>query len=309
MMLLNACLVVSCLLGQGAPSAFDALVARLDSQQWSERELATYELAHVGSGVTSKEIEARLDAEGLTLEQVVRLLRAIEIRLLHSPRGAVGIQMALNQPGDDDAPDGVLIRAVIPNMPAEGLIEVGDVITHIDGVQLRNQEDLAMVVQRHWPGDLLPFRVLRPSVAPDGSFGELVEVTFDLTLGSTEQLKASSSSLQIRDPEMSARIKYVNALQQRFGPVPTRVARPVAIMTTPILDADFDPVLAGVLQQLAAIEAGNYPATLEAVRANWLRSIQRTEALLADPDLQPEIRAGLVVRLARLQEIYRDTAP
>lgn len=308
MMLLNALILIPCLLGQGVPSAFDALVERLDSQQWSERELATYELAHVGSGVTKEQIEFRLDAGGLTLEQVVRLLRAIEIRLLHSPRGAVGIQMAIRQPGDDE-PDGVRIRAVIPNMPAEGLIEVGDVITHIDGVRLRNQEDLAMVVQRHWPGDPLPFRVLRPSVAQDGSLGELVEVTFDLTLGSTEQLKESSSSLQIRDPDMAARVKYVNALQQRFGPVPTRVAKPVAVITVPIADAGFDPVLAGVLQQLAAIESGNYPATLEAVRANWLRSIDRTEALLADPDLQPEIRDQLVIRLTRLQEIYRDTKP
>ena len=308
MMLLNALILIPCLLGQGVPSAFDALVGRLDSQQWSERELATYELAHVGSGVTKEQIESRLDAGGLTLEQVVRLLRAIEIRLLHSPRGAVGIQMAIHKPGDEE-PDGVRIRAVIPNMPAEGLIEVGDVITHIDGVRLRNQEDLAMVVQRHWPGDPLPFRVLRPSVAQDGSLGELVEVTFDLTLGSTEQLKASSSSLQIRDPDMAARVKYVNALQQRFGPVPTRVAKPVAVITVPIVDAGFDPVLAGVLQQLAAIESGNYPATLEAVRANWLRSIDRTEALLADPDLQPEIRDQLVIRLTRLQEIYRDTKP
>lgn len=309
MMLSGVLILMSCLLPQEAPSALDALVARLGATQWSERESATYALARVSSGISKEQIEARLEEEGLTLEQVVRLLRAVEIRLLYSPRGAVGIQMALNQPDDEADQAGVAIRAVIPNMPAEGLIEVGDVITHIDGVRLFNQEDLAVVVQRHWPGDTLPFRVLRPSLDPDGEPGALVERTFDLVLGSTDQLKSSSSTLQIRDPGMSARIKYVNTLQQRFGPVPTRISAPVAVGPSPVVDTDSDPVLAGVLEQLAAIESGNYPATLDQVRPTWLLSIRRTEALLTDPELQLAVRDRLLVRLARLREIYRDTSP
>ena len=116
-------------------------------------------------------------------EQVVRLLRAVEIRLLHSPRGVAGIQIAPNRRLDGGDllrldRQGVEIMAVIPDMPAV-LIEPGDLITHIDDVPPQTQEDLARVVQRHWPGDVLQFRVRRLVPAVDGDEPERVEVIFD----------------------------------------------------------------------------------------------------------------------------------
>lgn len=300
-----------------APSvSLDTIVDRLDSTRWVDRETAMYEVAHVSSGITTKQITDRLQDGGLSLEQIIRLLRAVEIRLLHSPRGAVGIQMAparRPEAGDMIRVDrlGVEIMAVIPNMPAEGLIKPGDLITHIGGAPLRTQEDLARVVQRHWPGDVLPFRVLRAMPNVEGAEVERVEVSFDLTLGSTDVLASSGSGMTIRDPGYSARLTEVKVLQERFGPVPTRVSSPVVSggVSSSSQASDEDQVVAGALRLLVAIEAGTAPMPLEQARTVWLQTILRTEAMLAAPGMEPEERQRLRRRAQRLQAIYDSTSP
>ena len=310
--------------------SLDTVVDRLDSTRWVDRESAMYEIAHVSSGITTKQITDRLQEGGLSLEQIIRLLRAVEIRLLHSPRGAVGIQMAparRPEAGDMIRVDrlGVEIMAVIPNMPAEGLIEPGDLITHIDGTPLRTQEDLARVVQRHWPGDVLPFRVLRAVPNAEGAEVERVEVSFDLTLGSTDVLASSGSGMTIRDPGYSARLTEVKVLQERFGPVPTRVSSPVVSgglstssqaspgvpgrLSTSSQGSDEDQVVAGALQLLVAIESGTAPMSLDQARTVWLQTILRTEAMLAAPGMELEERRRLLRRAQRLQAIYDSTSP
>jgi hypothetical protein len=296
--------------------SLDAAIERLDAPRWVERESAMYEIAHVSSGVTAEQITDRLQQGGLSLEQVVRLLRAVEIRKLHSPRGAVGIQMAPArrlEAGDLLRVDrlGVEIMAVIPNMPAEGLIKPGDLITHIDGIPLRTQEDLARVVQRHWPGDVLPFRVLRPVPNIEGAEPELIEVAFDLTLGSTDVLASSGSGMNIRDPGYSARLTEVSVLQERFGPVPTRVPAPAVsgALSTSSQGSEEDQVVAGALRLLVALEAGTTPMTREQARASWLETITRTEAMLSAPGMEPEERQRLRLRVQRLRAIYDSTSP
>ena len=316
MMFTTLILLVASALVDTPNVSLDAVIERLDAPRWTERESAMYEIAHVSSGVTTEEITNRLQEGGLTLEQVVRLLRAVEIRKLHSPRGAIGIQMAPArrlQGGDLLRIDrlGVEIMAVIPNMPAEGLIKPGDLITHIDGVPLRTQEDLARVVQRHWPGDVLPFRLLRPVPNVEGLEPELVEVVFDLTLGSTDVLASSGSGMTIRDPGYSARLTEVNALQERFGPVPTRMAAPAVTGTLSVSsqDSDEDQVVAGALRLLMALESGTTTMTIEQARSSWLETIIRTEAMLSAPGMEPAKQQQLRLRVQRLRAIYDSTTP
>ena len=137
---------------------YEDLVQELDASDWNDRESATWKLARATAEVPSRWIEMSLEEGGLSLEQVMRLLRVMEIRLLHAPRGALGIQMPINRIGQQrevrrEEPRGVEVSAVIPGLPAEKILQAGDVITHIDGKPLNQREDLALIVQRHWPGD------------------------------------------------------------------------------------------------------------------------------------------------------------
>ena len=324
MMLHTLVLLITGVFAQPATTALDVFVDQLDAPRWIDRETAMYEVAHVSSGITVDQITDRLQGGGLSLEQVVRLLRAVEIRLLHSPRGAVGIQMAPNRRLDGGDllrldRQGVEIMAVIPDMPAEGLIEPGDLITHIDDVPLQTQEDLARVVQRHWPGDVLQFRVRRLVPPVDGDDPERVEVVFDLKLGSTDVLAASGSTMTIRDPGYAARLTEVNLLHERFGPVPTRVSSPVVTaevervgtdrLSTSSQGTEDDLVVAGALRLLAAVESGTAPMTREQARSGWMETIIRTEAMLTAPGMEPEERQRLRRRAERLRAIYDSTAP
>ncbi|MDG2094321.1 MAG: hypothetical protein P8J89_03525, partial [Phycisphaerales bacterium] len=65
---------------------------RLDSERWLDRETATIDLAR-DRVVEERVIVERLAQSLMTQEQRLRLLRAIETRLLLLPKGAVGISM------------------------------------------------------------------------------------------------------------------------------------------------------------------------------------------------------------------------
>ena len=93
MMLHTLILLTAGVFTQSTSTELDAIVDRLDAPRWIDRETAMYEVAHVSSGITVDQITSRLQSGGLSLEQVVRLLRAVEIRLLHSPRG-LGVNAA-----------------------------------------------------------------------------------------------------------------------------------------------------------------------------------------------------------------------
>jgi len=57
---------------------------------------------------------------------------------------------------------GALVREVVPGSPAEGAgIQVGDVITEVDGTRLSARVDLAEQIRKHRPGDQVTLTVER----------------------------------------------------------------------------------------------------------------------------------------------------
>lgn len=57
---------------------------------------------------------------------------------------------------------GVIVAAVTPGSPADRAgLRQGDVITHVDGAEMRTQEDLALRVRGHQPGEVLALRLQR----------------------------------------------------------------------------------------------------------------------------------------------------
>lgn len=58
-------------------------------------------------------------------------------------------------------PGGVVIEQTIPNMPAEGVLEPGDILVAINNLQVRNLADLTKVLSKFKPGDKVVLTIIR----------------------------------------------------------------------------------------------------------------------------------------------------
>lgn len=86
--------------------------------------------------------------------------------------GGFGSGALLGVLGDDD-PEGCLVTGVAPGLPAEAAgLEVGDIITHLNGKRIRGFDDLAGQVREHKPGEEVVLQVLRG--------GERMTITVEL---------------------------------------------------------------------------------------------------------------------------------
>jgi hypothetical protein len=102
------------------PSLVVAKVEQLGSGSFEERELATVSLRSMP--VADEVLMAVLEKGGLDEEQRNRMLGVLRWRVLHRPRGAVGIRMEPAASGIR----GVLVTEVIKDLPAERVLRVGD---------------------------------------------------------------------------------------------------------------------------------------------------------------------------------------
>ncbi|MHC4910571.1 MAG: PDZ domain-containing protein [Planctomycetota bacterium] len=172
------------------------LVARLGHDRFSERDAATRELETLP--VDRLQLYAVLQEVDLTVEQRHRLLSIVRHRLINMPRGAIGISMDwLDQ--TPELPPHVKVRDLIPDLPAEQVLEIHDRILAVDGVGLTSREDLVNIVQRRPPGATVRLSVMRPQrdeagrVRRDANDHQLFEaMEVDVALGSAKKLNARS---------------------------------------------------------------------------------------------------------------------
>lgn len=299
---------------QPMPDAeYARLVEQLDAADWRAREDATMALARANLEVPSERIERSLGDGGLSLEQVMRLLRVMEIRLLHAPRGALGIQMPINPivaPGDLVRTAGVRVSAVIPGLPAEQVLQPGDLITHINEQPLANREDLARIVQRHWPGDVLALRVVRDTAVPgpDGEPGGTEQLEVEITLGSTADLRRSGGAQSVLDPALADRRQRLAQLYQRHGAVPSSIPAPLDPERLE-MQSEQDHMIRGIMQQIEAVRDGRYTLTMVELRAQMIQKLTSLDATLLERDLPAAQRTLLEYRRVRLQELIDSTDP
>lgn len=174
-----------------------ALVARLNHPCYREREAATQALQDGRDN--RRQLYAVLAREPLSAEQRHRLLALIRQRLLNAPRGALGISMLFERP-DANQPSGSVIMDLLPGLPAERVLQLGDRITHVDGNPLNARNDLIHRVQARRPGDEVQLVVNR--VRRDGDGRPLLNqarqpqyetLEIGIVLASTELLKQFDS--------------------------------------------------------------------------------------------------------------------
>lgn len=117
--------------------------------------------------------------------QIIRPLLGVSILDSKQARQALGITK------------GVLILEVKPGTPAfkaglrgirrsdSGIIEIGDIITAIEGSQITKEEDLFKAVEQFEPGDVVTVKVNRPQVEVDSDGNpeiRLKELVFSVKL-------------------------------------------------------------------------------------------------------------------------------
>ncbi|MEE2972879.1 MAG: PDZ domain-containing protein, partial [Planctomycetota bacterium] len=177
------------------PADVTVLVDRLNADEFEVRTETTGALRR--HPMPDEVLMGILVRGGLQEEQRVRLLGILEWRVMNRSRGAVGVRMT--QRGFNENPPGIEIAAVIPGLPAERVLKVGDIIQRLDGREALRNEQLILQVQQMRPGERLRVEVLRPIADPpdpevpghlvegdDGRWYEPIEV--EIVLGSYEKL-------------------------------------------------------------------------------------------------------------------------
>lgn len=141
---------------RAVPAATAKLVDDLGAGDYAARRAASEALQ--SASIPLQDLLAALvqrSADGtLSPEQHHRLLSIAFDRIVNAPRGALGIQFMKGG-------GGVRVTDIIAGFPAEKHLAVGDVIVAIDGLAVRETEDLLALVQGHPPGTEVRVEAIR----------------------------------------------------------------------------------------------------------------------------------------------------
>lgn len=196
------------------PETLVAVMRKLGDGSFLVRCKAAEELA-TGSWSCASMLKA-LDEQSWDLETRERVFLIVGDRILAAPRGALGVQM---QPSAVGNRPGVTIADLVPSMPAERVLRIGDRIETVDGVAVSTNEECIDAIQSHEPGESIHLRIGRPRRGPSGrllvddqggSIEEILEV--DIPLASDADLDRAS----VRRPELRRASPSRSAERERF---------------------------------------------------------------------------------------------
>lgn len=288
-------------------------VDQLDAPDFRTRERATSEI--VAAMYRREMLYAVLARETLSVEQRHRLLSVLRQTLLDAPRGAIGISMR-EQRGEDGAVE-VLVADLIPGLPAEEVMRIGDRITAIDGEPMTRLTDLINRVQMRRPGDTVTLSVRRPKLDPMGrtrldenGVPIYEEMEIDLTLGSADLLvDPRTGQPQINSEVVRMRQREIAAAERRFSTAPRELVLQgdlpeVALGSLTELDELIDrhPAVRTIRQHRAMVAEGQLVAS-RSLRQHWDMILADLQRELQQPGLPEEHREYLrrvVDRVAQL---------
>lgn len=208
------------------------LARSLDAEHYSDRAAAR--AAILARRPSQNELMALLLRRDLGDEARQSLVGILRERILKAPRGALGIRMESMMLREE----GVRITGVIAGMPAEKVLEVGDVVIEVNEAPLRDRNDLIREVQSLEPGDEVRVKLRRVrrdeagKVVLDENGLETSEILdVKMRLGSTEDLDAQADPLNpvvpnpmMPNPAMLGREALADAAANRFLPKPKLVS-------------------------------------------------------------------------------------
>lgn len=295
-------------------------IEMLEDPSYANRESASRRLLE-----TSLDRAVLLDLvrrPGLSGEQQHRLLWIFRQQLLQTPRGAVGIRM-VQDANMRVARKGVrstlpvVIAELLPGLPAERVLEVGDEITHLNGRPLDSPQQLIMDVQTRAPGDVVHLTIQRTVYDENGRerrdenrnvVTEAMEI--DLELGNADLLIDERTGLPQRGgPVDVRRAQEATDVVRRLGPAP----RQLSVRGTTELDMLDEPddleVLAErhvavrtILAERRAVDDGRIMLSPQLID-RWRVQLDNLRATLREPDLSDIERVYMRHVIDRYEEL------
>lgn len=294
-------------------AALLAAVSRLDAGDFTDRERALNELIALDPPLA--EIRTLLRRDSLSLEQRHRLLQAARQQLIDKPRGALGIQMRPWQLQLQDDQGRlryeVEVTRLLPDLPAQRVLQIGDRITHINGEVITGQQQLLKAAQERVPGDelLLTIHRTRRDELGNALRDEDGELQYDvkrvrIVLGSAEKLLDDNGNVQRTGPVVQQRETEALRLVMKHGTDARKLQLdPDSLVQRP--DGGFDPIrqvprfklveqhryVRSMRREQELIDAGRLNR-MEMIRVWQVRMVDLRQQI-DDPNLPPDERAYL----------------
>lgn len=208
------------------PGDLVKMVRLFDSDSYAERAAARDQIA--ARKPSSKELMAILMRSDLSTEARHVILSILETSILNEPRGALGIRMDVALARQT----GVRVSGLVAGMPAERVLQVGDVIREVGGRRLFDGGDLVRAVQSMPPGlevEMLVRRTLRDAegralVGADG-LERTEDLSLKVRLGSADDLdqRDGAQGGRVANAVAEERQAQVEEARKRFLPQPRQV--------------------------------------------------------------------------------------
>lgn len=309
-------------------------VGQLDDPSFATREQATNRL--MDDSTDRLQLYAMLSRADLAAEQRYRLLNVLRERLTKTPRGALGIStnpFPMVQQGPGGQP-GIRVEDLIPGLPAEHVLRIGDRITHIDSRPVMQMSDLQFIVQCKRPGEKVQLNIQRPQVDADGKFimdannqPVLDPMQVEIELGSAERLKEFNSAIgrgqsMQPSPVEAMRLAEAGEAQRKFSPVPQPIAvrgGPMALVAATAQAAgangsiencddpeiDQEPLIQNLIMQRKLIADGRLNDS-RPLRDAWKNQLRILIEQVTQPDLSDKDREYLKRVIDRYADLMRD---
>ena len=298
-------------------------VEKLDDASFAAREEATQSI--LSSEIDRNQIYAMLEFEPLSAEQRYRLLAVVREMLTRMPRGALGISMRPIQFGVA-GPVEIRVEDLIPGLPAERVLRIGDGIVAFDGKPLVTQADLQIRIQSKKPGEKAILTIKRARVDEEGQhvLDANNQIQFDtmdveIELGSAELLRSSTVNNPGFDRESALeryRQREAAEVAQQYAPKPREIPVKGSLVAASLQsepgfgrtaapfrlrDVDDHPLIRNLIEERTMIAQGQRKLT-PALRQQWLQNL-KSLMLLAQKEQQVEERAYLEEVIARYAEL------
>lgn len=211
------------------PAELVRLARQFDADSYVERASAREQI--LARKPSPQELMALLLRRDISNDARHGLVSILELRIMQAPRGALGIRMD----GPFMRETGVRVTGLVPGMPAERVLKVGDLVYSVDGRQLLDRSDLIRAVQALPPGLEVELAVRRTArdaegkvVMGDDGRERVDELKIKLRLGSTDDLddRGDPQGGGVVNAMTGARLGQIEEARRRFLPTPTVVDFP-----------------------------------------------------------------------------------
>jgi hypothetical protein len=273
------------------PAELVRIARQFDSDAFAERAAARDQL--VARKPSPEELMALLLRTDLSNEARNGIVSILEQRIMLAPRGALGIRME----GPLMRETGVRVTGLVPGMPGERVLRVGDLIREVDGQPLVDRSDLIRAVQSLPPGlevQLLVRRTMRDAegkvlVGADG-LERVEDLKLKLRLGSTEDLDEQGDAPGgVANAMAPQRVMQVEEARRRFLPTPSVVSFPDREPASGRLPANPE----AMRKQLAAMQLAGIDADLVRGMRERLDGLVSRLMTSPDPSTREQVQAAL----------------